>query len=75
MDFHLSDPGLETLEEAVDDAGFAGLPRAASEALTDPIVQALMAADGLNPRDVEAFLRHAAARLAGWKATAAQRNR
>ena len=80
MDFQDNEPGIDGPEacldhaaEGVTEAAAIALPRAASEALADPIVQALMAADGLNPRDVEICLRRAAARLAGWKATAAQR--
>jgi hypothetical protein len=39
------------------------LPRAVSEALSDPIVQALMAADGIDREGVEELLRRVIARL------------
>jgi hypothetical protein len=42
----------------------AQLPRFVSEALADPIVQALMAADGVDRLSVEALMRRMAARLA-----------
>jgi phospholipid transport system substrate-binding protein len=41
----------------------AGLPRGASEALADPIVRALMAADRVEPQAVEDLLRRMAASL------------
>ena len=72
MDFHSSNPGRQALEKRSRRPDLPGLPRGASEALADPIVQALMAADGLDPRDVEAFLRRAAAQLADCGATVAQ---
>jgi hypothetical protein len=40
------------------------LPRAVSEALADPIVRALMAADRVDEEALEQLLRRAAARLA-----------
>jgi hypothetical protein len=44
--------------------GVARMPRRVSSALADPIVQALMAADGVDQGCVEALLRGVAARLA-----------
>ena len=41
----------------------AGLPRGVAEALADPIVQALMAADRVDPRGLAALMRVLAARL------------
>jgi hypothetical protein len=41
----------------------AGLPRGVAEALADPIVQALMTADGVDPRALAALMRAVAARL------------
>jgi len=41
-----------------------GLPRAVTDALADPIVIALMAADRVDPKGVENLLRRTAARLA-----------
>jgi phospholipid transport system substrate-binding protein len=41
-----------------------GLPRGVSEALADPIVKALMAADHVAPKDIEELLRRTAGRLA-----------
>ena len=40
-----------------------GLSRGVSEALADPIVQALLAADGVDPREVAELARRMAARL------------
>jgi hypothetical protein len=40
-----------------------GLSRSVREALADPIVQALLAADGVDPRDVADLSRRMAARL------------
>ena len=40
------------------------LPRGVSEALADPLVQALMAADGVDRSSVEALMRGMAERLA-----------
>jgi hypothetical protein len=39
------------------------VPRGVCEALADPIVQALLAADGVDPRDVVELARRMAARL------------
>jgi hypothetical protein len=44
--------------------GVARMPRRVSSALADPIVQALMAADGIDKDSVETLLRCVAARLA-----------
>jgi hypothetical protein len=44
--------------------GVAGTPRGVSDALADPIVQALMAADGIDAERVAALMRRMAARLA-----------
>jgi hypothetical protein len=41
----------------------AGLPRGVAEALADPIVQALMAADHVDPRGLAALMRVMAAQL------------
>ena len=46
------------------DADLGGLPRGVSEALADPIVQALMAADRIAPTAVAALSRLMAGRLA-----------
>jgi hypothetical protein len=77
MDFHNSELGIFGCEACPDHAAAgiavsveAGLPRGVSETLADPIVQALMAADRVDPKGVEALLRHVAARLASGKATA-----
>jgi hypothetical protein len=43
----------------------AGLPRGVAEALADPIVQALMAADRVDPRGLAALMRVMAVRLSG----------
>ena len=40
-----------------------GLSAGVREALADPIVQALLAADGVDPRDVAELARRMAARL------------
>jgi hypothetical protein len=77
MDFHNCELGVYGCEASRDHAaeGFAvsveaALPRGVSEALADPIVQALMAADRVDPKNVEALVRCMAARLARGKATA-----
>lgn len=49
----------------------AGLSLGVCEALADPIVQALLAADGVDPRDVADLSRRMAATLSR-RATAAQ---
>jgi hypothetical protein len=41
----------------------ARLPRGVAEALADPIVQALMAADGVDPRGVATLMYFVAVRL------------
>jgi phospholipid transport system substrate-binding protein len=53
MDFRKNEPGRAT-----------GLPRGATEALADPIVMALMAADRVDPKAVEDLLQRVAASLA-----------
>jgi hypothetical protein len=77
MDVHNSELGIYGCAASLDHAaegfavsGDAGLPRGVSEALADPIVQALMAADRVDPKSVEALVRCMAARLARGKATA-----
>jgi phospholipid transport system substrate-binding protein len=52
MDFRKNEPGRAT-----------GLPRGAAETLADPIVMALMAADRVDPKAVEALLQRVAASL------------
>ena len=50
----------------------AGLPRGVREALADPIVQALLAADRVDPRDVADLSRRMAAALSRRAAVAVQ---
>jgi len=71
MDFRKAESGDGGSETSLDQAaaGVApsvatGLPRAVSEALSDPIVLALMAADRVDPKCVEDLMRCTAARLA-----------
>lgn len=70
MDSEKAEPGSDDLEPSLDHAtpgvapSTAELPGAVSEALADPIVKALMAADGVDPKYLEQLLRHTAARLA-----------
>jgi hypothetical protein len=54
-----------SIGEAADLAAamFATLPRGVAEALADPIVQALMAADRVDPRGLAALMCLMAARL------------
>jgi hypothetical protein len=54
---------LDRGAEGLADSVVAGLSSAASEALGDPIVRALMAADGVERAGLEGLLRSAAARL------------
>jgi hypothetical protein len=61
--FDGSDPALTALGGC--NGVLTGLPREASEALADPIVQVLMAADRVDAKGIAALLRRAAARLAG----------
>ena len=71
MDFHNSEPSIHGCEASRDHAAErlaacveAGLPRGVCEALADPIVQALMAADRVDPKGVETLVRRMAAQLA-----------
>lgn len=65
MDFHKAEPGSDDLETSLSHAfGASGLPVRLSEALADPIVKVLMAADGVDPKGLEELLRGTAARLA-----------
>lgn len=72
MDFRKTESGDDGSETSVDHAA-AGvaqsmaieLPREVSEALADPIVMALMAADRVDPKGVEDLLRRIAAGLVG----------
>ena len=64
MDFQKTEPGSDDLETSLSHASAAtGLPVALSEALADPIVKVLMAADGVDPNGLEELLRRTAARL------------
>ncbi len=71
MDSQISELGidggeasLDSAAERVAEAAATGLSRGVSEALADPIVQALMAADRVDPKGVEELLRRIAAQLA-----------
>ena len=65
MDFEKAEPGSVNSETSLSHAPAAtGLPVGLSEALADPIVQALMAADGVDPKGLEELLQQTAARLA-----------
>ena len=65
MDFQTAEPGGHDSETSLSHASAAtGLPAGLSEALADPIVKALMAADGVDPKGLEELLRRTAARLA-----------
>jgi phospholipid transport system substrate-binding protein len=70
MNVQLTEPGIGGFATSLDPAtdgvtpSLPGLPRGVSEALADPIVRAVMAADRLDPKAVEALLRGAGARLA-----------
>ena len=64
MDFQKAEPGSDDLETSLSHAFAAtGLPVGLSEALADPIVKALMTADGVDPKGLEELLRRTAARL------------
>lgn len=70
MDFQKTEPGSDGSETSLDyeaaDIGAsvtAGLPRGVSEALADPIVMALMAADRVDRQCFEDLLRRVAASL------------
>lgn len=71
MDVQKTEPGGDSSETSLNQAaeGVAlsaatGLPAGVCEALADPIVQTLMAADGVDPKGLEDLLRRTAARLA-----------
>jgi phospholipid transport system substrate-binding protein len=71
MDFQKTEPSIDgsetSLQRAAKEAApstESGLPRGVSEALADPIVQALMAADRVDPQGLEELLQHAVARVA-----------
>ena len=71
MDFQKTEPGSDDSETSIDYEAAAvgrsvaaGLPRGVFEALADPIVQALMAADRVDPKGVEELLRRITAQLA-----------
>jgi hypothetical protein len=75
MDFQIGEPGIDGGEVSLDhsakgiaEAAATGLSRRVSEALADPIVQALMAADRVDPKGVEKLLRRIAAELASNRA-------
>ena len=68
MDFQNSEFDIDGFEASLDHASErlsveAELPRGVSEALADPIVQALMAADRVDPKGVEELVRRIAASL------------
>ena len=58
-----SEASLDHAAERVAPPAATGLPRGVSEALADPIVKALMAADRVDQQCLEELLRRAAARL------------
>jgi hypothetical protein len=60
MAFSRADPKIET----VGSQDRRPLPRGVSKALADPLVQALMAADGVDRSSLEALMRRMAERLA-----------
>ena len=71
MDFRKTEPGTNCFETSLDPAteevaalSVTGLSRGVSEALADPIVKALMAADRVDPKCLEELLRRTADRLA-----------
>ena len=65
MEFQTAEPGRDDPETSLSHAfAVTELPVGLSEALTDPIVKALMAADGVDPKGLEELLRRTAARLA-----------
>ena len=58
MDFQKAEPGGDDLETSLNPASAGtGLPVCLSEALADPIVKVLMAADGVDPKGLEELLR------------------
>jgi phospholipid transport system substrate-binding protein len=62
VDFQKTEPHCEGSQKSLDFA--AGLSLGVAEALADPIVTALMAADRVDPKRVEDLVRRMAARLA-----------
>ena len=65
MEFPTAEPNSDGLETSLSHAfAVTELPVGLSEALADPIVKALMAADGVDPKGLEELLRRTAARLA-----------
>jgi len=69
MDWHESELGFELTEgdfgsRATNDGDAGGVAQGVSDALADPIVQALMAADRIAPTAVAALSRLMAGRLA-----------
>lgn len=58
------DEAFETAANGLADSLSTGLSEAVSEVLADPIVQALMAADGVERNSVQALLRDMAWKLA-----------
>jgi hypothetical protein len=71
MEFQRTEPADECCDACLDYAPESaaefvagGLPAGVSEALADPIVQALMAADRVDPKRVEALVRRMAEQLA-----------
>jgi phospholipid transport system substrate-binding protein len=71
MDIQKSEPWSDDLETSVTHASAevvgvaaSGLPVDVSEALADPIVKALMAADGVDPKGLEELLQRTVFRLA-----------
>ncbi len=60
-----SEASLYHATAGLDESGMAGLPCGVSEALADPIVMALMAADRVDRKSFEDLLRRVAAQLAG----------
>jgi hypothetical protein len=70
MHFQKTEPEIEGRETSLDHAAHgvgppatARLPSGVSEALADPIVKALMAADRVDPKDIAELLQRTAARL------------
>jgi hypothetical protein len=73
MDLHNTEPGSGDCEapllrasESASQFAPPALPRRATEALVEPIVQATMAADRVDPSAFEALLRRIALQLA-WR--------
>jgi hypothetical protein len=69
MDWYVTETLFTPTEDcigpaATKEADIGGVPRGVTEALADPIVQALMAADGVVPASVAALSRRMARQLA-----------